>query len=244
MTGKVINLDLCYLYPKLLNIYGDRGNVLTLSYRCSQRNIGLNITTIGIGESVDYEKFDLYFIGGGQDEQQLLVANDLQEKKEALIKAIERNAIFLAICGGYQLLGKYYKTPDGSELKGIDALDLYTVAGNKRMIGNVLCRELESEETLVGFENHSGKTFLGKSLKPLAKIIRGGGNNGEDGFEGVRYKNVFGTYLHGSLLPKNPFLTDKLIKLALERKGISAPFINIDNSIENLAHKKAVNLTY
>jgi CobQ-like glutamine amidotransferase family enzyme len=244
MTGKVINLDLCYLYPKLLNIYGDRGNVLTLSYRCSQRNIGLNITTIGIGESVDYEKFDLYFIGGGQDEQQLLVANDLQEKKETLIKAIEKNAIFLAICGGYQLLGKYYKTPDGSELKGIDALDLYTVAGNKRMIGNVLCREIESEETLVGFENHSGKTFLGKSLKPLAKVIRGGGNNGEDGFEGVRYKNVFGTYLHGSLLPKNPFLTDKLIKLALERKGISAPFINIDSSIEDIAHKKAVNLSY
>ena len=112
------------------------------------------------------------------------------------------------------------------------------------MIGNVLCREIESNETLVGFENHSGKTFLEKSLKPLAKIIRGGGNNGEDGFEGVRYKNVFGTYLHGSLLPKNPFLADKLIKLALERKGISTSFINIDNSMENAAHKKAVNLSY
>ncbi len=243
-NNKSSSLQLCYLYPKLLNIYGDRGNVLTLMYRCKERNIDLKITTIGVGEEIDPGKFDLYFIGGGQDEQQFLVASDLQNKKKSLNKAIEDGAVFLAICGGYQLLGKYYKTHDGTILKGIEALDLFTVAGNKRMIGNVLCEELESKETLVGFENHSGKTYLGKSLNPLATVLRGNGNNGDDKLEGVRYKNVFGTYLHGSLLPKNPYLADKLIKLALDRKGISTPFISIDNSIENLAHKKAEKLRY
>ncbi len=237
-------LELAYLYPKLLNIYGDTGNVLTLQYRCEIRGISLNVTTIGLAEKIDSEKFDIYFIGGGQDQQQILVSDDLQSKKVNLISAIESNAVLLAVCGGYQLLGKYYKTHDGSELKGIEALDLYTVAGNKRMIGNVLCKELESKNTIVGFENHSGKTYLGKPLKPLAKVLRGSGNNGEDGFEGVRYKNVFGTYLHGSLLPKNPFLADKIIELALKRKGLNVPEIQIENNIELLAHKKAERLQY
>ena len=241
-------LELAYLYPKLLNIYGDRGNVLTLIYRCEARGISLNVTTIGVenttGETIDYKKFDIYFIGGGQDQEQVQVSDDLEKKKKDLISAIENNVVFLAICGGYQLLGKYYKTHDGSELKGIEALDLYTVAGKKRMIGNVLCRELESKQTIVGFENHSGKTYLGSSLKPLAKVLRGGGNNGEDSFEGVRYKNVFGTYLHGSFLPKNPHLADKLIKLALEKKGLKMPDIKLTDKFEILAHKKAAKLKY
>lgn len=239
-----ITINLAYLYPKLLNIYGDRGNVLTLIARCKAYGISLNITTIGLKEKFDPEKFDIYFIGGGQDQQQILVSEDLQDKKKELIKAIENNSVFLAVCGGYQLLGNYYKTHDGFEIKGIEALDLFTLAGNKRMIGNVICKELESKKTLVGFENHSGKTYLDKSLKPLAKVIRGGGNNGEDGFEGVRYKNVFGTYLHGSFLPKNPHLADKLISLALERKGFKLPKLNIDNNLEEIAHKKALELSY
>lgn len=237
-------LELCYLYPKLLNIYGDRGNVLTLLYRCRKRGIDLKITTIGIGEKIDSSKYDIYFIGGGQDKQQTLVSEDLRQKQKDLNLAIEDKAVVLAICGGYQLLGKYYKTHDGEELKGIEALDLYTLAGNKRMIGNVLCEEVESENKIVGFENHSGKTYLGANLKPLAKVIRGNGNNGEDGLEGVRYKNVFGTYLHGSLLPKNPYLADKLIKLAMEKKGIAIPLFNIDDSLEEGAHKKAEVLRY
>lgn len=236
-------LELCYLYPKLLNIYGDRGNVLTLLYRCNKRGIDLNITTIGIGENIDF-KYDIYFIGGGQDKQQTLVSEDLKTKQKNLILAIEDKVVMLAICGGYQLLGKYYKTHDGEELKGIEALDLYTLAGNKRMIGNVLCEEIESNTKIVGFENHSGKTFLGPNLNPLAKVLRGNGNNGEDGFEGVRYKNVFGTYLHGSLLPKNPLLADKLIKLAMERKGISMPLFNIDDKLEESAHQRAMSLKY
>lgn len=239
-----LTLNLAYLYPKLLNIYGDRGNVLTLSFRCQERGIDLNVSTINPGDTLQGKDFDMFFIGGGQDQQQILVSNDLQTKKDELIKLIESNVVFLAICGGYQLLGKYYKASDGSEIPGIEALDLYTVAGNKRMIGNVLCKEVESGNTIVGFENHSGKTYLGPLAKPFAKVIRGGGNNGEDGFEGVRYKNVFGTYLHGSLLPKNPYLTDKLIRLALERKGLSMPEVNLSDTFEEVAHKKAEKLKY
>lgn len=239
-----LTLNLAYLYPKLLNIYGDRGNVLTLLNGCKLRGINLTVKTIGLEEKIDSERFDIYFIGGGQDQQQILVSEDLQSKKNDLNSAIKNNAVFLAVCGGYQLLGKYYKSQDGTELKGIEALDLYTISGNKRMIGNVLCKELESGKTLVGFENHSGKTYLGSSLKPLAKVIRGGGNNGKDGFEGVRYKNVFGTYLHGSLLPKNPHLADKIIRLALERKGLKMPEVKIDNLLEEVAHKRAEKLKY
>ena len=202
------------------------------------------MTTLEIRENVDHKKFDIYFIGGGQDKQQILVSEDLQTKKTELINAIENNTVFLAICGGYQLLGKYYKSQDGSELRGIGALDLYTHAGNKIMIGNIVCKELESKITLVGFENHSGKTYLGKTLTPLAKVIQGGGNNGEDGLEGVRYKNVFGTYLHGSFLPKNPQLADKLIGLALKKKGFKIPEVEIDNDFETLAHNKAEKLRY
>lgn len=244
MNRNIPTLELAYLYPKLLNIYGDRGNVLTLQKRCSFRGINLSISTIDIKESIDYEKFDIYFIGGGQDQEQVVVSEDLQTKKNGLIGAVERNSVFLAVCGGYQLLGKFYRAQNGSELKGIEALDLYTVSGNKRMIGNVLCQDLESKKTLVGFENHSGKTYLGSSLKPLAKVIRGGGNNGEDGFEGVRYKNIFGTYLHGSLLPKNPDLADRIIRLAMERKGLEMLEIKVDDLIETIAHKKAERLRY
>ncbi len=239
-----LTLNLAYLYPKLLNIYGDRGNVLTLSFRCQVRGIDLNISTINPGDTLQGKDFDMFFIGGGQDQQQILVSNDLQTKKDELIELIENNVVFLSICGGYQLLGKYYKASDGSEIPGIEALDLYTVAGSKRMIGNVLCKEIESGNTIVGFENHSGKTYLGPLAKPFAKVIRGGGNNGEDGFEGVRYKNVFGTYLHGSLLPKNPYLTDKLIELALERKGLTMPEVSLNDTFEEIAHKKAERLRY
>ncbi|OGI13642.1 MAG: glutamine amidotransferase [Candidatus Melainabacteria bacterium RIFCSPLOWO2_02_FULL_35_15] len=235
-------LELAYLYPKLLNIYGDRGNVLTLSFRCQARGINLNVTAISPNEDLQGKNFDIFFMGGGQDQQQVLVSNDLQMKKKELTDLIEDNVVFLAVCGGYQLLGKYYRAQDGSEIPGIDALDLYTIAGNKRMIGNVLCKEIESKNTIVGFENHSGKTYPGSSVKPFAKIIRGSGNNGEDGFEGIRYKNVFGTYLHGALLPKNPHLADKLIRLALERKGLKMPEVILNDELEELAHRKTINI--
>lgn len=238
-----MELTLAYLYPKLLNIYGDRGNVLTLLRRCEIRNIKLQISTFEIGENINKD-YDVYFIGGGQDEQQIAVSEDIQTKKTDIIRAIENNAVMLAVCGGYQLLGKYYRAHDGNEIKGIEALDLYTVAGNKRMIGNVIAKEIQSGNTIVGFENHSGKTFLGKDLSPLAKILQGAGNNGEDGHEGVRYKNVFGTYLHGSLLPKNPYLADKIISLALEKKGFDPKLSLLDDELELFAHQKALKLHY
>ncbi len=241
---KQLTLELAYLYPRLLNIYGDRGNILALRYRCNARGINLNVTTIEIGENIQGDKFDIYFIGGGQDQQQQLVAGDLLQKKSVIISAIDSDAVFLAICGGYQLLGKYYRTKDGNELKGIEAVDIYTLAGEKRMIGNVICKLLDSGERIVGFENHSGKTYFGSGVKPLAKVIQGSGNNGEDGYEGIRHKNVFGTYLHGSLLPKNPYLTDEIILLALERKGLRLPELIIDDAIENIAHKKAEKISY
>ena len=237
------SISLTYLYPTLLNIYGDKGNILALLYKCNAIGINLNVQTIGLNDPINMET-DIVFIGGGQDQQQILVAEDLQKKKEKLIELIESNIVFLGICGGYQLLGKYFKTKNNFEIKGIEALDLHTIAGNKRMIGNVLCKEIESKKTIVGFENHSGKTYLGKSISPFAKVIRGCGNNGEDGFEGVRYKNVFGTYLHGSLLPKNPHLTEKLIRLAMERKGLKMPNTKIDDLLENQAHEKALHLHY
>jgi CobQ-like glutamine amidotransferase family enzyme len=239
-----ITLELAYLYPKLLNIYGDRGNILTLKYRCNARGINLNITTIEIGENIQEDKFDIYFIGGGQDQQQELVASDFIQKKQTIISAINNETVFLAICGGYQLLGKYYRTKDGKEVKGIEAVDIYTIAGEKRMIGNVICKLLDSGKTIVGFENHSGKTYIGSEVKPLAKVIQGFGNNGEDGYEGIRHKNVFGTYLHGSLLPKNPHLADEIISLALKRKGLKFPEGTIDDSIENLAHARAEKIPY
>lgn len=237
-------MNLAYLYPALLNIYGDMGNVLTLEKRCKARGIEFKISPIEIGDKIDSERYDMYFMGGGQDQQQTYVASDLLLKKPELAQAINDGATFLAVCGGYQLLGNYYVTGEGLEIKGIEALDLYTVAGNKRMIGNVLCVDIETNETIVGFENHSGKTYLGNSVKPLAKVLRGYGNNGEDSFEGVRYKNVFGTYLHGSLLPKNPALADRLIKLALERKGLTMPNVAMDDTLEKRAHNKATKLKY
>ena len=231
-------LRIGHLYPKLLNIYGDIGNIITLKKRCEWRGIGVNIDEIGIGD--DIGEHDLYFIGGGQDAQQIEVANELQKHKEFLTSERDRGAVFLGICGGYQLMGHYYKPHDGDELKGISLLDAYTVAGNKRFIGNVTVQtDIVTPNTLVGFENHSGLTYLQGDTKPIGTMIVGNGNNGQDKTEGARYKNVFGTYLHGSFLPKNPHFADYLIELALDEK--LAP---IDDTVENSAHLSLVGKKY
>ena len=200
--------------------------------------IGVNIDEIGIGD--DIGEHDFYFIGGGQDAQQIEVANELQKHKEFLTSERDRGAVFLGICGGYQLMGHYYKPHDGDELKGISLLDAYTVAGNKRFIGNVTVQtDIVTPNTLVGFENHSGLTYLQGDTKPIGTMIVGNGNNGQDKTEGARYKNVFGTYLHGSFLPKNPHFADYLIELALGEK--LAP---IDDTVENSAHLSLVGKKY
>ena len=232
-NNKCLELNICHLYPDLLNVYGDIGNILILKYRSEKRGIKVNIFNISIGDVFDPEKYDIVFFGGGQDYEQSIVSTDLNDtKKFALSEYIESSKVFLSICGGYQLLGKYYTTPEGEKLPGLDIIDIYTEAGSTRFIGNTAIYNEEFDETYVGFENHSGRTYIG-SLKPLGKVIKGYGNNGEDGYEGCIYKNTYCTYFHGSLLSKNPELADRLIKTALEKKlGDTLELVPLDDSLE------------
>lgn len=246
MENGNLKISLAYLYPELLNIYGDYGNVLTIKNRCEWRNIDIEVTQINIGDEIDPEKFDFYFIGGGQDKQQIDVSREIQLRRSALHDAMNLNAVFLGICGGYQLFGNYYQPHSGSRLLGIGLLDAYTVAGNKRFIGNVTAKtELTMPKTLVGFENHSGLTYLQGETKPLASVEIGAGNNNEDKTEGARYKNVFGTYLHGSFLPKNPHFADFLIKLALEKRyNDTIELQKLNDELELQAHISLINKPY
>ena len=209
-----------HLYPEYLNIYADRGNIAVLEQRTAWRGIELDYRTIGLGEAVRPGEHDLYYVGGGQDREQALIAPDLAAKGPALIAAAEAGAAFLAVCGGYQLLGHSYRDRSGAELPGIGLLPHHTVAGEQRMIGDVLL-ECELEEgdprTLAGFENHAGRTYLDEGAEPLGRVISGFGNNGKDGLEGCRVAGAVGTYLHGPLLPRNPWLADWLIARALAR---------------------------
>jgi len=223
-----------------MNIYGDRGNMLTLEKRAAWRGIGVQVDAIGRGPAPDLSEIDLIFWGGGQDRDQELVFRDAAEHKvEPIRRAIEGGAVVLAVCGGYQLLGEYYVTAEGKQLPGLALVDLHTVPGTRRNIGNIVIEttglELEPA-TLVGFENHSGKTYLGPGLQPLGRVLRGAGNNGEDGHEGVVSGNIFGTYLHGSLLPKNPHLADLLLLRALRRRGVSR-LEPLDDTVEMSAHR-------
>ena len=231
-------LRIAHLYPKLLNIYGDYGNILTLKRRYEWRGGEVIIDDINIGDNLS--EHDIYFMGGGQDIQQIEVSKELQKHKEFLTSERDRGAVFLAICGGYQLLGHYYQPHNGERLEGISLLDAYTVAGDKRFIGNVTVKtDIVTPDTLVGFENHSGLTYLQGETKPLGSMIVGNGNNGKDGFEGAKYKNVFGTYMHGSFLPKNTHFADYMIELATGEK-----LSPIDDNIEKLTHENLVNKAY
>ena len=232
-----MELNICHLYPDILNLYGDRGNILCMRKRLAWRGIDVNVDEVSIGQKLEASKYDLLFIGGGQDFEQEVLLPDLRgAKTEELKAAIEDNLPVLAICGGYQMLGQYYKTWDGVQCDFTGALDLYTVGSKQRMIGNYMftCDELGC--TVVGFENHSGKTYLGDGVKPIGKVLAGYGNNGEDGFEGARYKNVFATYSHGCLLPKNPLIADFVLKTALERKYGAMELKPLDNTLESAAH--------
>ena len=215
-----------HLYPDYLNIYADRGNIAVLERRADWRGIGFDYRTIGLGEDANPDEYDLYYVGGGQDREQALVAPDLATKGEALREAVDGGAAFLAVCGGYQLLGRFYRDRSGAELPGIGLLPHHTVAGERRMIGDVLLEcELEPghRRTLAGFENHAGRTYLDEGAEPLGRVVAGFGNNGEDGVEGSRVGNALGTYLHGPLLPRNPWLADWLIGKALARRLGDAP---------------------
>jgi CobQ-like glutamine amidotransferase family enzyme len=210
-----------HLYPDYLNIYADRGNMAVLERRAAWRGIGFDYRTIGLGEKASPDEYDFYYVGGGQDREQALVAPDLAAKGESLREAADGGAAFLAVCGGYQLLGRFYRDRSGAELPGVGLLPHHTVAGERRMIGDVLLEcELEpgQRRTLAGFENHAGRTYLDEGGEPLGRVVAGFGNNGEDGVEGSRIGNALGTYLHGPLLPRNPWLADWLIGKALARR--------------------------
>lgn len=230
--GDFMELNICHLYPDLLNVYGDMGNILVLKHRAEKRGIKVNIFNVSIGEVFQGDNYDIVFFGGGQDYEQSIVSNDLIEnKKEAIKEYIEANKVFLSICGGYQLLGKYYTTAEGEKLQGLGILDIYTEAGDKRFIGNTIIYNENFNETYVGFENHSGRTYIG-NLTPLGVVKTGFGNNGEDNKEGCIYKNSFCTYFHGSLLSKNPELADRLIKLSLEKKYDEVALTYLDDTLE------------
>lgn len=244
MEEKNLKISIAHLYPKLLNLYGDIGNIITLKKRCEWRGIDVEFEEIGIGDKI--KEHDIYFIGGGQDKQQEEVADELYKQKKILTEERDRNAVFLGICGGYQLFGHYYQPHNKERLNGISLMDAYTVAGNKRFIGNVTAEtDFLTPNTLVGFENHSGLTYIQGETKPLAKVIVGNGNNGQDKTEGGRYKNVFGTYLHGSFLPKNPHFADYMIELALEKRyGEKIQLQKLDDSLELKTHKSLVGKAY
>ncbi|NFN87439.1 glutamine amidotransferase [Clostridium sporogenes] len=228
-----MELNICHLYPDLLNVYGDIGNILVLKYRAEHRGIKINVSNVSIKDSFPIDKYDIALFGGGQDYEQAIVSKDMVEtKKDDLTEYIEKGKVLLAICGGYQLLGKYYTTPEGEKLDGLNILDIYTEGGDTRFIGNTVIKNEEFNETYVGFENHSGRTYIG-DLKPLGKVIAGYGNNGEDKQEGCIYKNTFGTYFHGSLLSKNPELADRLLSIALKNKyGEDIKLEPLDDNLE------------
>lgn len=236
-----MDLRIAFLYPELMNIYGDRGNILALSRRAQWRGIDVTVDKVSVGDNIDPDYYDFYFFGGGQDKQQITVSQDIQgQKSDALKEAVERGAVILSICGGYQMLGHYYRPFEGDDLPGIGLFDVHTDAGNKRYIGNVIIESaLPGVGTIVAFENHSGCTFLHEGAQSFGKSIIGGGNNGQDGTAGVIYKRAYGCYLHGSLLPKNPRLGDLLLAQALERRHGPVELKKLDDTLEGLAHNSA-----
>jgi CobQ-like glutamine amidotransferase family enzyme len=234
-----MKLVIGYLYHDLMNIYGDRGNVTALACRAKWRGIDVEIKEISIGDSLKIGDVDILFFGGGQDQGQIEVAADLIKKSKVIKSEVERGVPLLSICGGYQLLGKYYQPKVGERIEGIGLFDVYTKAGDERMIGNLVIDSKWGK--LVGFENHSGNTYLEVGSEPMGKTLSGYGNNIEAKNEGCIYRNAIGCYMHGSLLPKNPVLADWLIKTALEVKtGQLVTLEELDDKVEIEAHNHAV----
>ncbi len=237
------SLRMTHLYPKLMNLYGDRGNVICLRCRCEARGIDLIVDELDLGDAFDPAGCDLVLMGGGQDCEQRRVVGDLLDVKgEAIREAVEDGVVALAVCGGYQLFARYYRPAVGEDLPGLGIFDAHTEHPGEdvaRCIGNVVAEW--DGGTLVGFENHGGRTFLGPSASPLATVRFGFGNNGRDKTEGALYRNAFGTYLHGSLLPKNPRFADHLLRLALRRRyGPEAELAPLDDRLEDAAHAAAI----
>jgi CobQ-like glutamine amidotransferase family enzyme len=244
-----MTIRICHLYPSLLSVAGDRGNLLAITRRCAWRGIGTSVTEADVGVTPDFTEFDLILLHGGQDCEMRVAAADLGMKAGSLREAIEADAVVLAICAGYQLLGKHYAPADGAPITGIGVLDAVTEGGGTRLMSHiaVACDLGQGRQrTLVGFENHSGRTYLGPGAGPLGRVIAGSGNNGEDGTEGARYREVYATYLHGPLLPKNAWLTDHLISGALVHRYRDAGTLDslaaLEDRTETEAHAAALRL--
>jgi lipid II isoglutaminyl synthase (glutamine-hydrolysing) len=235
-----VKIRVGHLYPDYLNIYADRGNIAVLSRRAAWRGHDLDVVAVGMGDVLDRTGYDLLYVGGGQDREQALVARDIAAKGELLRAAAAEGVAMLAVCGGYQLLGSFYRERSGAELPGAGVLPLHTVAGERRMIGDVLLEcELEpgARRTLAGFENHAGRTILEPGAEPLGRVVAGFGNDGESGYEGCRAGRVVGTYLHGPLLPRNPWLADWLLEQALaHRTGEPVSLEPLEDALEAEAH--------
>ena len=230
-----------HLFPDYLNIYADRGNMAVLARRAAWRGHELAVQALGASDELRPGEHDLYYIGGGQDREQELIAPALGAHGEALRTAVAAGAAVLAVCGGYQLLGRFYRDRNGDELPGVGLFPLHTVAGERRMIGDVLLEcELEPGErrTLAGFENHAGRTYLDEGAEPLGRVLAGHGNDGESGYEGCRVGRALGTYLHGPLLPRNPWLADWLLAQALAHRTGEEPVLEpLDDGLEAQAHE-------
>jgi lipid II isoglutaminyl synthase (glutamine-hydrolysing) len=232
-----VRIRVGHLYPEYLNIYADRGNIAVLDARARARGHELEVTALSVGDAVPAGGVDLFYIGGGQDREQELVARDLGTKAAAIEESVAGGAAALAVCGGYQLLGRFYRDRAGVELPGIGLLPLETVAGERRMIGDVLLDCEWAGQTLAGFENHAGRTVLDMGAEPLGRVIAGFGNDGGSGFEGCRVGRVFGTYLHGPLLPRNPWFADRLLEDALAHlTGSTEPLAPLPDELEGEAH--------
>ena len=236
-------LTIHHLYADMMNLYGDRGNVISIKKRCEWRGIPVEVVDVGLGEGIKPTGRDIFLFGGGQDREQALLAEDLSGTKGADLRAIvEDGGVVLGVCGGYQLMGHHYETPEGEKLPGVGIFDLHTRPrrpDEPRLIGNVLARVRVPEggevRQIVGFENHGGRTELGGGAEPLAEVVVGHGNNGRDGTEGARRLKAYGTYLHGSLLPKNPWLTDRLILAALRQADDAFELEPLDDATERAA---------
>ena len=232
-----MELKICHLYPDVMNLSCDRGNVLVMEKRLQWRGIDVTVTAVNMGEELDANAFDLIFIGNGQPFAQPLLLEDLKDHKAAALKeAVENGMPVLAIDGGFEMLVKTCKLADGTVVEGLGILDARVEYDQKRLVGNYIFASEELGINVIGFENHAGKMYLGGELKPMGKVLNGNGNNGTDGTEGARYKNVFATYAHGCLLPKNPVLADHILKIALERKYGTVELAALEDRYEKAAH--------